>query len=178
MRYLSVGDVVFLGTGEMVYGQIPEKFVYSNRLFSSKLVNHDIKIGRIYDEASTNPDDVINEIAKKVLNAFESNGAKISMITALQFVGKHAPIRPAEKFVLDSGEFVVIKTLSDGGSHGGHDDYPDGHHVYCKKLKDDAFDPDGLEVNFYQSGCFTAMIKDIKPIRKMTQTPIAPISFS
>ncbi|MBE4286747.1 hypothetical protein HJ070_22990 [Vibrio parahaemolyticus] len=62
------------------------------------------------------------------------------------------------------GKYIVIKTEMTGGGtgHGANDVYPDGHKVTCKR-------EDGkYTVSFYQSGCFTAMIKDIEPIAKAT----------
>ena len=58
-----------------------------------------------------------------------------------------------------AGEYVVVKTNFDGGGtgHGPHDVYPDGHHVFCQRVTD------GIKIDFYQTGCFTAMIKSIKP---------------
>ena len=64
------------------------------------------------------------------------------------------------------GEYVVKNARMTGGSHG-RDSYPDGWCVTCKKLKNEAWDKDGLVVSFYQSGCFTAMIEDIEPIRRL-----------
>lgn len=60
------------------------------------------------------------------------------------------------------GKYVVIKTSFDGGGHGHgpHDEYPDGHHVWAEHLFN------GAKVDFYQSGAFTAMIEDIKPIAR------------
>lgn len=51
--------------------------------------------------------------------------------------------------------FEVIETdLCGGGSaHGPHDTFPDGHYVLAKQVDGDA------TVRFYQSGCFTCMIK-------------------
>ena len=73
------------------------------------------------------------------------------------------------------GAYVVTKTSFSGGGtgHGPHDIYPDGHHVIAKQLDDNRdYDENGLEINFYQSGCFTAMIyaKDIEKVgsKKMT----------
>ena len=68
-----------------------------------------------------------------------------------------------------AGEYVVIKTAFDGGGtgHGPHDIYPNGHHVFCKALKNGKYDENGSEVNFYQSGCFTCELPDIEPIRKL-----------
>ena len=61
------------------------------------------------------------------------------------------------------GEYIVTKTTSDGGGmgHGPGDVYPDGHHVFCVKVDDEK-----VKIDFYQSGCFTAMIKEIEPIGK------------
>lgn len=59
------------------------------------------------------------------------------------------------------GRYIVVKTSMDGGGtgHGPHDVYPDGHHVYCQKS-----DAPEQTVDFWQSGCFTAMITDIEPV--------------
>lgn len=61
------------------------------------------------------------------------------------------------------GKYVVTKTAMTGGGtgHGPHDVYPDGHKVTCESTDDNK-----RIVSFYQSGCFTAMITDIKPIGK------------
>lgn len=58
------------------------------------------------------------------------------------------------------GKYIVTKTAFDGGSTG-RDAYPNGHHVFCARTDDST-----VKVDFYQSGCFTAMIEDIKPIGK------------
>ena len=63
------------------------------------------------------------------------------------------------------GKYVVIHTSHDGG--GSCSDgvgYPDGYHVYCEKIVKELDTP--IKVDFYQSGHFTTMIKDIKPIGK------------
>ena len=61
------------------------------------------------------------------------------------------------------GKYIVYKTTADGGGtgHGPHDIFSDGHHVFCVKSDDK-----NVRVDFYQSGCFTAMIENIKPIGK------------
>jgi hypothetical protein len=58
------------------------------------------------------------------------------------------------------GEYVVYKTCYDGGGTGmgPHDVFPDGHHVFCESLEDRS-----VRVDFYQTGCFTAMIEEIEP---------------
>lgn len=59
------------------------------------------------------------------------------------------------------GKYVVVRTKTEGGGggHGKHDTYPEGHRVYCVSIDDKE-----RKINFYQSGCFTAMIEDIEPI--------------
>lgn len=62
------------------------------------------------------------------------------------------------------GRYIVIKTGVTGGGtgHGANDVYPDGYKVTCKREDEE------YTVSFYQSGCFTAMIKNIEPIAKAT----------
>lgn len=62
-----------------------------------------------------------------------------------------------------SGRYVVYKTSYDGGGtgHGPHDVYPNGHHVFAERL-----DNASIKVDFYQSGCFTAMLPDLKAVGK------------
>lgn len=66
-----------------------------------------------------------------------------------------------------AGRYVVYKTTSDGGGtgHGQNDVYQDGHHVFCEKLDDRS-----VKVDFYQSGCFSAMIKNIEPVGKASRS--------
>lgn len=61
-----------------------------------------------------------------------------------------------------AGKYIVYKTSMDGGCEGafGLDGYPNGHHVFCESTDGE------VKVDFYQTGCFTAMIKDIDPIGK------------
>lgn len=68
-----------------------------------------------------------------------------------------------------AGRYIVTKTAMEGGGQGGHgphDVYPNGHRVYCVSVDNDP----KQEVNFYQSGAFTAMITDIKPVGKAVRT--------
>ena len=60
------------------------------------------------------------------------------------------------------GKYIVTHTSSKGGGqgHGRHDVYPDGHNVECVS------ECGTYEVNFYQTGGFTAMIRHITPIGK------------
>lgn len=59
------------------------------------------------------------------------------------------------------GRYVVVAVTQDGGGqgHGPGDIYPDGHHVWCEMM-----DKASIKVDFYQTGCFTAMIQQITPI--------------
>jgi hypothetical protein len=61
------------------------------------------------------------------------------------------------------GRYVVLETTFDGGGtgHGPGDIFPDGHHVHCQRLTGY-----NTKVDFYQTGCFTAMITNITPIGK------------
>lgn len=76
-----------------------------------------------------------------------------------------------------AGRYVVYKTCHNGGGVNGtgrDDVYPDGHHVFCERLDDSA----AVRVDFYQSGFFTAMLPDLKPVgkaaRKWVEIEYAP----
>ena len=165
---LQEGNVIKLQNGMQVYGLIPEKFVYSNRKISTELTKSEIEIGKVY-ENDTNLQKVTSNIVKGIIERFSWEGVNVDVSKVVEFVKENIPEQQKEQFILKEGEFVVIKTTFDGGGtgHGRHDVYPDGHHVFCKALKNGEYDENGIEISFYQSGCFTCMITDITPIRDM-----------
>lgn len=60
------------------------------------------------------------------------------------------------------GRYVVVKTTHDGGGQSHDGGFPDGHHVWCESVDRK------YKVDFYQTGCFTAMIPEITPIGRAT----------
>lgn len=166
---LQEGNVIKLQNGMRVYGLVPEKFVYSNRKTSNELTKSEIEIGKTY-ENDTNLQKTISNIIKGVIERFSWEGVNVEKSKVVEFVKANVPEQQKEQFILKEGEFVVTKTTFDGGGtgHGQCDVYPNGHHVFCKALKNGEYDESGIEINFYQSGSFTCMITDISPIRNMT----------
>ena len=79
----------------------------------------------------------------------------------------HAHVVIDGQFEYLAGRYIVYKAVKEGGGtgHGSGDIYYDGYHVYAQK-------EDGTKVDFYQSGSFTAMITDIWPIGKATQSEL------
>lgn len=79
----------------------------------------------------------------------------------------------SNKEIFDTSIFLgnyVVETadLAGGGTgHGPHDVYPDGWYISARKLKNGKYDPKGMVVLFYQSGCFTAMNVDVPVIKTM-----------
>lgn len=76
------------------------------------------------------------------------------------FTIEHGTVEVTGELVYLAGNYIVTKTTFDGGGtgHGAHDVYPDGHHVFCES-------EDGInKIDFYQSGCFTAMHETIRPV--------------
>lgn len=65
-----------------------------------------------------------------------------------------------------AGLYIVTHVTSDGGGTGmgPFDVYPDGHHVHCERTSD------GVKVDFYQTGAFTAMIPEIEVVGKAELT--------
>ncbi len=168
MKYLEVGDVIYLKSGNKVYTAMPEKFAYSNRKVSDELCGNEYVIG----ETLRNDVDIsksINHAVEGIVERLRWEGFSIEVDKIRQFVLSNIPEPKADAFLIEPGEFVVIDTAFTGGGTGmgPHDTYPNGHEVTCKRLVGGEYDANGVEVSFYQSGCFTAMIKDIEPLRKM-----------
>lgn len=169
---LKEGDVVFLKNGMKVYTMIPERFVYDNAKLSKELTKHEIVVGEeIVNNIKIDKD--IKNLANDIVGSFSFRlGYKLSKAEALALIVSKIKIEPKpDTFTLEEGEFVVTKTTHDGGGTAMFNDvYPDGHHVHCKKLEDGNFDADGIEIDFYQTGSFTAMIepKEISSIRTMS----------
>lgn len=84
-------------------------------------------------------------VYKNKKGCFDLTRSGITISTETEFLG---------------GLYIVSATTKDGGGSGSRpgENYPDGHHVWCQK-------ENGLEkIDFYQTGCFTAMIKNIEPV--------------
>jgi len=55
-------------------------------------------------------------------------------------------------------------------SDGSGNDWPDGWRIIARRLsKDNFYNPKGELIQFYQSGCFSCMIKEVNVVGKMQQ---------
>ena len=153
---LQRGDVIRLEKGMKVYATIPEMFIYDNRRTSTNNARTDIKIGEMRSSQFKTSEDV-----KGTLGLFniEIEDDQISHFIA------GLGINLSFDTSIFEGEYRVVATAEDGGGTGmgPHDVYPNGHHVFCEK-KDDP----NIFVDFYQTGCFTAMIEPekIEPVNR------------
>lgn len=75
-------------------------------------------------------------------------------------------IKCEEEFEYLQGKYIVTYTCMDGGGTGmgPNDVFPDGHHIFCENVNDRS-----IKIDFYQSGCFNAMIENIEPVGKAKQ---------
>jgi hypothetical protein len=88
------------------------------------------------------------------------------------FVLTHHDVVLGGEFEYLCGKYIVYKTTFDGGgtSHGISGAYPDGHHVFCLKADDE-----NVKIDFYQSGCFTAMKGYSKMVSgRYPESPLTP----
>ena len=116
---LKEGDIIEIEKGFTVYMELPQHFVYSNRVgVFDKTGNATVKVGDSFNGMDTD-------------------------------------------FLI--GKYIVTGTSFEGGGTGmgPHDVYPSGHHVYCEKVNNNK-----IKVDFYQSGCFTAMNTSVKVVGK------------
>lgn len=157
-KLLRVGDVIEIKEGMEIYADIPEKFAYSNSCSSDitrALVKVSEKLGYIPATVSV----VVNKIAD-VLSRHDYNVPLYELSGLLERYNSDKSI----KEVLDTssfvGEYLVYKATEDGGSHVHG--YSGGWHVFARKVNEPP-----VKIDFYQSGCFTAMMSpdEISPIR-------------
>lgn len=152
---LQRGDVIRLEKGMKVYATIPEMFVYDNRRTSTNTTKTDVRIGEIRSSQFKTSKDV-----KETLGMFNI-GSEDNQISHF-FAG--LGISLSFDTSIFEGEYRVVATAEDGRGTGmgPHDVFPNGHHVFCEK-KDDP----NIFVDFYQTGCFTAMIEpeEIEPLK-------------
>ena len=179
-KLLKVGDVILLQDGMDVYTEVPSKFIYANRKLSTKSAKSGIVVGATI-KTNTDITKEKAEIASDIVLAFKSNlGYEVSLDAVNYFIYSIVASPSAtEEFILEAGAFVVLDTKYDCGG-GGHNDYSDGHHVFCKRLMNGKYDSNGQEVDFYQNGCFTATIRpeEIQPIATMTVTKTVTINVA
>lgn len=80
-------------------------------------------------------------------------------------LGAYDPSRAKAKFVIE------IANMEGGGTgHGLGDVYPDGWHVYARRLNaDGTYNPNGEVIHFYMSGDFNCKVvaEDVQVVGKM-----------
>ena len=165
--YLQKGDIIQLESGMTVYAYFPAKFRFSNTPFSNKPTHGDICIGRVLHKNVPKKSKLIEDLSKKISNALKID-IDVDLTKVEAFVDSLNLDFSPEEFDTSvfEGEYRVYHVESNGGGIDAHTSslvpqhYPDGWHVYCEKV-----DNPEIRVDFYQDGCFTAVISDIKPIR-------------
>lgn len=171
--FLKEGDVIFLKNGMQVHAQIPEKFVFDNKKLSNTMRLNQVIVGKYYSMRPNITNDIL-KLADSIVADFDFHlGVKLKQADAALFITTNLPAITTSSFILNEGEFVVVKTAFEGGGTAMfHDTYPDGHHVFCKRLNPDGtYNDNGTEINFYQSGCFSGTIlpKDLEVLRTLSK---------
>lgn len=166
-KLLQRGDIINLEKGMTVYAEIPEKFYFCNTPFSSNLYKCDVNIGRTYIKEAVSKEELEEAISKrlteKIINFFRISSISPELISnfSKDLIKKSNLNLSKETFdsSVFAGKYIVDYAFSDGGGSTHDGGYPSGHHVFCHKIDDPS-----ISVDFYQTGCFTAMIPDITPI--------------
>ena len=151
---LQVNDIFRLKEGMKVHAYVPEKFVYVNAPFSEKLQEHAICIGRPLIKRIPNKAEIINEIQKLLGTHIHLELSDKQIENFIESLNLNFSAEEFDTSVF-LGEYRVYKAEWNGGKHDG----PDGWHVYCHKV-----DEPNVAIHFYQTGYFTAINPNIKPI--------------
>lgn len=143
--FLQIHDVIEIKKGMKIYAPLPRKFVYNNTPLSNHSTLIDITVGEI----KTNTFDVAEtkeQLIKDIQWSFRFQlGENIDESKIMEFVNQILDSVQTETFdtSIFEGEYVVTRTLSNF----------DGHHVSCRKLKNDVdvYDENEVYISFYQS---------------------------
>lgn len=119
-KLLQNEDIIEIKPGMKLSVEVPEMFVYKNRLNSEKLANLTIIVGEVIHTESG--------------NLFDTNSF--------------------------AGHYVVQDArMTENSKSKDINAYPDGYHIIATKLSDDKqYNPNGIIIEFYQSGPFNCVI--------------------
>jgi len=172
---MEKGDVIYLNSGEIVKSIIPSVVVNGNKSDDwDYLIRKDVVIGQLL-KSTTGGDVQLKKVTFDIINAFSKNKFNIDYEDAMSFVKSKVESPEIEhSFIAPEGEYLVIDAKMDGGSTdggmSGHDSWPNGFHIYCKKLTiHGEYDPNGIEIDFWQTGIYTPILNKL-PIRSMSIT--------
>lgn len=157
MSLLQRGDIIRLEPGMKVYADMPNMF-RGGAFFDTDPCHHDVIIGQVYKKEATSLQNLIQQISDKIGRIVPASEQQISAFVESLNLDLEEKTFDASVY---AGEYKVIFAISDGGGHCHDGDYPNGWHVFCQKVDDPS-----VEVDFYQTGCFTAMIENIQPINR------------
>ncbi|MDO4282726.1 MAG: hypothetical protein Q4D02_03740 [Clostridia bacterium] len=159
---LQRGNIIKIKKGMKVYANIPEKFVFSNRPLSGELHCKTVEVGKIYKISKEFKEEYVTGVKKDEVERLRERNFNVTEEQIENLLKQTAPSLESEEYdasILE-GEYIVVKTENSDGGTGmrSHDIYSDGWRVFAKKMKDGKIDSEGIEVSFYQTGAFTAMI--------------------
>ena len=157
MSLLQRGDIIRLEPGMKVYADMPSMF-RGGSIFDTDPCHHDVIIGQVYKKKATSVQELSQKISDRIGCIVPASDQQISAFVESLNLDLEEKTFDASVY---AGEYTVIFSISDGGGHCQDGDYPNGWHVFCQKVDDPS-----VEVDFYQTGCFTAMIENIKPINR------------
>lgn len=154
---LQRGNIIRLEPGMKVYADVPSMY-RGGSFFDTRSTHSDVVIGRIYKK----PAKTIQALAKEIFGRIKYlvPVSEEQIATFLEGLSLDLEERHFDTSIY-AGEYEVHHACYNGGSDSYDGGYPNGWHVYCHKV-----DNPSMEVDFYQTGCFTAMIPDIKPINR------------
>ena len=151
---LQMNDIFRLEEGMKVLAFVPEKYVFVNAPFSEKLHEHTICIGQSLRKRIPNKDEMIIEIQKLLGTHMHLELSDKQIENFIESLNLNFSAEEFDTSVF-LGEYRVYKAEWNGGKHDG----PDGWHVYCHKVDDP-----NVAIHFYQTGYFTEINPNIKPL--------------
>ena len=113
MKELNVGDKIVIKKGMQIKAFIPEKFINSDKPFSSKKCLEFITVGKVYERRNVSKQEVLEEFKNRMDDFFFLTDYEIEKI-----IDAHPTIFSANKYYTDyyAGTYTITgitATLSD-----------------------------------------------------------------
>jgi hypothetical protein len=144
-KYLEVGDVISIKEGHHVNTLIPEKFVYSARKLSDKLCESDVEIGTVLRCDETISAECLADLNNAIAEAiYFKTGRQVRPARIANMIKSIIPDSRAVDVLYTTdlvGNYVVTKVSGDEA---------DERHVFCQRVRNGKYDPNGTRIDFYQ----------------------------
>jgi hypothetical protein len=163
MSTLNIGDVIRIEEDMRVAAYVPEKFVYSTRVFSERPTRRIITVGELLNSASIKEFDRLKDrLKREVIRDFDGAlGIKVNPGSVKHLIDINTEEYTPEELNTNIfiGEYVVVNVFTTIPRR------LDISKLSCRKLdQNNKINTDSLTINFYDGGRYRNTIEGLEAI--------------